>query len=218
MSEKTYTCKATDSPVCLNNDIPLLDGFLNPAAYYDGGPAGLLTSQAAAGAIITGLLDQPGNDIDEFVADTLRNRLLGLPLDLPSLNIARARSEGVPSLNNVRRQIFSATNDGQMRPYINWVDFGLLLKHPESLVNFVAAYGKHPTITAQATLAGKRAAADQLVNGTTLPGPDGILFDNPATVKDDESADNIFPPDDLGDFMFSTGAWTDARQCVPHRA
>ena len=203
------SCTPTDSPACLNNDISLFDGFLNPAAYYDGGPAGSLTSQAAAGSIITGLSDQPGNEIDEFVAETLRNRLLGLPLDLPSLNMARARSEGIPSLNNVRRQIFAATNDGQMAPYINWVDFGQSLKHPESLVNFVAAYGKHPTITAQTTLAGKRVAADQIVNGTTLPGPDGILFDNPATPVD-ESADNIFAPADLGDFMFSTAAWAPA--------
>ena len=200
------SCTPTDSPACLNNDISLFDGFLNPAAYYDGGPAGSLTSQAAAGSIIMGLSDEAGNEIDEFVSETLRNRLLGLPLDLPSLNMARARSEGIPSLNNVRRQIFAATNDGQMTPYINWVDFGQSLKHPESLVNFVAAYGKHPTITAQTTLAGKRRAADQLVNGTTLPGPDGILFDNPATPTD-ESADNIFAPADLGDFMFSTAAW-----------
>ncbi len=204
-----------DSPACLNNDITLLEGFLNPAAYYDGGSAGTLTSQQAAGSIIMGLSDQSGNEIDEFVADTLRNNLLGLPIDLPSLNMARARSEGVPSLNNVRKQVFAATNDSQMTPYRNWVDYSLSLKHPESLVNFVAAYGKHPTVTAQTTLVGKRVAADQLVNGTTLPGPDGILFDDPLTecsapnnpVGCDESADNIFPPADLGDFMFSTGAW-----------
>ena len=91
-----------------------------------------------------GLSDQVGNEIDEFVTDTLRNNLLGLPLDLPTLNMARARSEGIPSLNNVRRQIFAATNDGQLAPYTNWVDFGLALKHPESLVNFVAAYGTAP--------------------------------------------------------------------------
>ena len=185
------TCKTAtdiqDSPACLNNDISLLTGFLNPASYYDGGAAGPLTSQEAAGSIIMGLSDQSGNEIDEFVADTLRNNLLGLPIDLPSLNMARARSEGVPSLNNVRKQVFAATNDSQMTPYTNWVDFSLSLKHPESLVNFVAAYGKHPTILAQTTLVGKRAAADQLVNGTTLNG--------------------ILPPTDLGDFMFSTGAW-----------
>ena len=36
------------------------------------------------------------------------------------------------------------------------------------------------------------------------------MFDNPATARIDESADNIFPPDDLGDFMFSTAAWANA--------
>ena len=122
-----------------------------------------------------GLSDQVGQELDEFVADTLRNNLLGLPLDLASLNMARARSEGVPPLNNVRRQIFAATNDGQLTPYTDWVDFGQHIKHPESLVNFIAAYGTHPTITAATTMQGKRTAADQIVNGTVLPGPDGIL-------------------------------------------
>ena len=61
--------------------------------------------------------------------------------------MTRARSEGIPPLNDVRRQIFAATNDGQLKPYTDWVDFGQQLKHPESLVNFVAAYGTHPTIT-----------------------------------------------------------------------
>ena len=30
-----------------------------------------------------GSSDQPGNELDEFVTETLRNNLLGLPLDLP---------------------------------------------------------------------------------------------------------------------------------------
>ena len=55
--------------------------------------------------------------------------------------MARARSEGIPPLNDVRRQIFGQTNDGQLKPYTDWIDFGQQLKHPESLVNFVAAYG-----------------------------------------------------------------------------
>ena len=42
--------------------------------------------------------------------------------------------------------MFTATNDGQLTPYTSWVDFGENIKHPESLVNFVAAYGQHPTI------------------------------------------------------------------------
>jgi Ca2+-binding RTX toxin-like protein len=194
--------------------IPLLDAFLNPAAYGDGG----LSPKAAAGAIIMGLSDQAGQEIDEFVVDTLRNNLLGLPLDLPAINMTRARSEGIPPLNEVRRQINAATNDGAMKPYTDWVDFGQQLKHPESLVNFVAAYGTHEAITSETTLAGRREAADRIVNGTILPGPDGVLSDDPLTVCADvdpapgcdESADNVNPPADSGDFMFGTGAFANA--------
>ncbi len=190
-----------------NNDIPLFNGFLNPAEYYNGGTAGLLTSQEAAGSIFMGMSDQTGNEIDEFVTDVLRNHLVGLPLDLAAINMTRARSEGIPSLNNFRKQVFVATNDGQLRPYTDWIDFGLALKHPESLVNFIAAYGKHPTITSQTTLEGRRAAADQILNGTTLPGPDGELFDNPATFID-ESLDDIpgIPADTYTDTNLN-GIW-----------
>ena len=50
-----------------------------------------------------GSSDQVGNELDEFVTETLRNNLLGLPLDLPTINMTRARSEGIPPLNEVRR-------------------------------------------------------------------------------------------------------------------
>ena len=176
-----------------HNDIELLNGFLNPASFKDvpgadvaagGGDMGA----AGAGAIIMGLSDQVGNELDEFVADTLRNNLLGLPLDLATLNMTRARSEGIPSLNNVRKQIFAETNDGQLTPYTNWVDFGLHLKHPESLVNFVAAYGQHPSILSETTLAGKRNAARIIVNPEV----------------------GEVPPADAADFMESSGAWANA--------
>jgi Ca2+-binding RTX toxin-like protein len=183
------------------NDIPLLDGFLNPAEYFRDGNGGTLTSRQAATSIFMGMSDQTGNEIDEFVTDTLRNNLLGLPLDLASLNMARARSEGIPSLNDVRKQIYASTNDGQLAPYENWVAFGQALKHPESLINFVAAYGTHPTIlfadagpdndfsqvadNAPATLASRRAAAKLIV----APGTTDV------------------PPADAGDFLFSGGAW-----------
>jgi Ca2+-binding RTX toxin-like protein len=176
-----------------HNDIALLDAFLNPAAFKDvpandlahaGGDMGA----AGAGAIVMGLSDQVGNELDEFIDDTLRNNLLGLPLDLASLNMTRARSEGVPSLNEVRRQIHAATNDGALAPYTDWIDFGLSIKHPESLVNFVAAYGTHPTITAETTLAGKRAAALLLV--------DPPIGTDPYTI-----------PADAFDFLNGTGAW-----------
>ena len=64
-----------------------------------------------------GSSDQTGNELDEFVTETLRNNLLGLPLDLPAINMTRARSEGIPPLNDVRRQIYAETNDGQLAPY-----------------------------------------------------------------------------------------------------
>jgi Ca2+-binding RTX toxin-like protein len=168
-----------------SNDISLLDGFLNPPEFYNGGSAGTLPVERAAGAIIMGSVDQTGNEIDEFVTETLRNNLLGLPLDLPSINIARARDNGIPPLNEVRRQIFAKTNDGQLAPYKSWADFGQHLKHPESLINFVAAYGTHPTVTGQTTIAGKRAAARAIVD----PQPGDVQ------------------PADANDFMFSTGAW-----------
>ncbi|MBK7454921.1 MAG: heme peroxidase [Anaerolineales bacterium] len=193
------------------NDIALFDGFLNPAEYYDGGTAGPLNSQEAAGSIFMGMSDQVGNEIDEFVTDVLRNHLVGLPLDLAAINMTRARSEGVPSLNNFRKQVFAATNDSQLTPYTDWVDFGLSLKHPESLVNFVAAYGQHPTITVETSLEGKRTAADQIVNGTVLPGPDLTFgIDCGLVTATPECADDIFPPADSADFMFSTGAWANA--------
>ncbi|MFL6131209.1 MAG: peroxidase family protein, partial [Nocardioidaceae bacterium] len=186
-----------DDVLGTQNDISLLDGFLNPPAYFDGGPDGTLTPQEAAGSIVMGMGDQPGNELDEFVTETLRNNLLGLPLDLASVNMARARSEGVPSLNNFRRDVFEATNDGAMTPYTSWIDFGEHLKNPESLVNFVAAYGKHPSITAATTVNGKRDAARAIVDPRQAAvGPDGV----PATA-DDIVAD--VQPDDAAAFMNS---------------
>ena len=49
---------------------------------------------------------QVGNEIDEFVTEALRNNLLGLPLDLAAINIARGRDTGVPSLNAARREFY----------------------------------------------------------------------------------------------------------------
>ena len=146
------------------NDLRLLNAFLNPVAYNDGGPAGPLTADKAAGALIRGLVLQVGNELDEFVTSSVRNTLLGLPLDLPAINIARGRSEGIPPLNEVRRQFFEQTKDASLQPYPNWFEFGLQLKHFESLVNFVAAYGTHPSITSATTVAAKRAAAKALVD------------------------------------------------------
>src|SRR5690606_38122366 len=77
----------------------------------------------------------------------------------------RGRDTGVPSLNEARAEFFAMTGDSQLRPYTSWVDFAQHLKHPESLINFIAAYGTHASITGVSSLAAKRAAAMDLVLG-----------------------------------------------------
>ncbi|NLF32951.1 MAG: heme peroxidase, partial [Planctomycetes bacterium] len=173
-------------PDFASSDIGLIQAFLNPLEFVAGG----LTPDEAAGALVRGLTRQVGNAIDEFVTEALRNNLLGLPLDLAAINIARGRDTGVPPLQAARRQFYAMTGDNQLAPYTSWADFAGNLKHPESLVNFIAAYGTHPRITAEATLAGKRAAAALLVLG----GPG-------------EPADRL-------DFLDSTGAWVSGPEGV----
>jgi Ca2+-binding RTX toxin-like protein len=184
-----------------DSTLPLLTAFLNPPELYNGsspGNAGVpLDAAAGAGSVFMGSADQTGNEIDEFVTDTLRNNLLGLPLDLATINMARAREAGVAPLNEVRRQIFAETNDGQLAPYTSWADYGQHLKHPESLINFVAAYGTHPTILSKA------------------PGPDGqfgTADDVAPTLQSRRDAaraiidpliTDIQPPDAM-DFVFGT--------------
>ncbi|MGF2948488.1 peroxidase family protein [Microbacterium alcoholitolerans] len=152
-------------------DVPLLDGFINPRAYDQ---EGALTPDEAAGSLIMGTTGQTSSQIDEFVVDTLRNNLLGLPLDLATINLLRARDTGTPSLQAARELFYGQTGDVSLRPYANWTDFGNGLKNGNifgrgglnaSLVNFVAAYGTHPTVVAAQTVAQKRLAASYLVNG-----------------------------------------------------
>jgi hypothetical protein len=117
-------------------------------AYAASGP----TPEEATGAIVRGVTRTVGNEIDEFVTEALRNNLVGLPLDLAVLNLARGRDTGVPSLNAARREFYSATinndvGDVNMKPYTSWVDLVQHLKHPESLINFIAAYGTHSALT-----------------------------------------------------------------------
>jgi Ca2+-binding RTX toxin-like protein len=155
------------------NDISLLNGFLNPPEFNNGGPAGRLTAAQAAGAIFQGGTRQVAMEIDEFVTEAVRNNLLGLPLDLAVFNLSRGRSEGVAPLNSVRRDLYFRTGDPQLTPYTSWADFGFSIKHAESLTNFIAAYGIHPSLQAATTIADKRAAAAVLVNDPAYMFADG---------------------------------------------
>jgi len=53
--------------------------------------ASLLSFVLLAGAIVRGVTRTVGNELDEFVTEALRNNLVGLPLDLAVLNLARGR-------------------------------------------------------------------------------------------------------------------------------
>lgn len=157
------------------SSMDLFSAFLNPTAYAPG----QITADQGAGAVIRGMTGQVGNEIDEFVTDVLRNHLVGIPLDLAALNIARGRESGIPSLNAARAQFKAIANgDTQLDPYKNWVDFGMNLKNPASIVNFIAAYGTHSTITGATTTDAKRDAAMKLVFGGTGAPADRLDFLN----------------------------------------
>ncbi|MGO4174513.1 peroxidase family protein [Bosea sp. TAF32] len=158
-----------------DGSLALFDAFLNPLAFG----SATVDHAAAAGAIVRGMTSQVGNEIDEFVTHVLRNQLVGIPLDLAALNIARGREAGIPSLNEARAQFKEVANgDTQLDPYTSWTDFALNLKNPASIVNFIAAYGTHSTIVAATTTDAKRDAAMKLVFGGTGAPADRLDFLN----------------------------------------
>ena len=171
------------------NDLGLIEAFLNPVEFDED----YANPGAAAGAVVTGTTRQVGNELDEFITGALRNNLLGLPLDLATFNLARGRDTGIPGLNAARRQFFADTGHPVLTPYESWADFGLALRYGEpSLVNFIAAYGTHPTITAATTNAARRWAAQALVSGTDQDSRD---FMNSAGIY---APDGTAPADDDG--------------------
>ena len=143
-----------------DTSMSLFDGFLNPLAFnstHMTADVTRLDASTSAGLVMRGMSTQVGNSIDEFVTSTLRNTLLGAPLDLATLNIARARDNGLARLNDARDAYgFS--------PYTSWFQFGNNLQNQASLPNFIAAYGTLPEITAEPSIAGKRALGEWVVN------------------------------------------------------
>ena len=205
----------------LDNDLTLVDGttsqigliqaFLNPVAFSmnNNGNAGLTASQitaggvdaaVAGGAILRGMTRQAGNEIDEFVVNALRNNLVGLPLDLAAINMARGRDAGIPTLNHARTELYAMTSDAQLKPYTSWFDFAQNIKHPESIINFIAAYGTHPLVTAETTIDGKRTAAMHIVFGAP-----GDTPANTADFKDFLNGTGIYAADGAGPHDDSLG-------------
>jgi Ca2+-binding RTX toxin-like protein len=173
-------------PTFTPDHISLIQGFLNPTAFD--GVNHAVTDDIAAGAIIRGMTRQVGNQIDEFVTSALRNNLLGLPLDLATINLARGRDTGVPSLNTARAEFYEASNQNVLlKPYESWVDFAGHLKNEASIINFIASYGTHALITGADTLQEKRDAALTIITGVSVGG--------------------MLVPADALDFLNATGAY-----------
>ncbi|MFX0547297.1 peroxidase family protein [Roseovarius sp. S1116L3] len=144
------------------DDMGLITAFLNPVAYDNDGA---MSADEAAAAVILGMTTERGSQIDEFVVSSLRSNLLGLPLDLAAINIARGRDTGIPTFNEAREQLYLQTNSPWLKPYENWVELASNLKTPMTIVNLLAAYGTHASILAAGTLVEKRDAAFDLVFG-----------------------------------------------------
>jgi hypothetical protein len=140
--------------------VTISDPGSNPYSY---------TALESTAAIAQGMSEQRGNEIDEFVTDGVRNNLLGLPLDLAALNITRGRDVGLPSLNNFR----ASTPNSKLQPYASWYSFIINgLRHRESGVNFVAAYGTDPTLAinpASLTPTADKRAAAMLIVSAAIP-------------------------------------------------
>jgi Ca2+-binding RTX toxin-like protein len=197
----------------------LEQAFLNPSGFSTVGPT----------AIALGLTRQFSNEIDEIVTPALQQRLLGQPQDLAAINIARGRDLGLPSLNNLRRQLSSGLTaqlnalqqklnanpaDATLREtfdktialqaglqaYTSWSDFGNNLLHPDALVNFIAAY----------SFDGNLAAAELVVKLVNNPNYT-LTVDEVATLKAADSTRDWANHADIAAATF-VGAGIDANK------
>ena len=135
MLAETLKLKKADGTV---EDRKLLDAFLNPTSY---------TSTTGAD-LARGLSNQVGNQLDEWVTDTLRNHLVGQKLDLATANIVRGRDSGVPSWNDIRASLYQQTGLVSLAPYQSWNEVGVHLLHgAETLKEFVQAYAHDDILT-----------------------------------------------------------------------
>ncbi len=173
-----------------SDQVTLIEAFLNPQMFMASGA----NLDEVIGNIVRGTTRDIGNEMDEFVVPALQSNLLGLPLDLAAINIARGRETGIPSLNEARAQFYEDYGLADLKPYTSWLDFAQHIKNPASIINFIAAYGTHPLITGEATLEGMRGAAMALVTGVDQTLSDGRVI--AATTAQDRAA-----------FLNATGAY-----------
>ncbi|MCS5704563.1 hypothetical protein NZK27_00005, partial [Synechococcus sp. FGCU-3] len=137
----------------------LESSFLDPAGFKALGPA----------ALAMGMSRQMSSEIDEIVTPALQQNLLGQGQDLGAINIARGRDLGIPTLNEMRRQLSGsiqaqlcelqrklAEHPGDhtlietinktialqagLTAYQSWAEFEAGMQHPDAVANFIAAY------------------------------------------------------------------------------
>ena len=94
-----------------------------------------------AGKVALGSSKEVWYAVAEWVTGALRNNLVGLPLDLGALNIARGRETGAPTLNEASRQFFDATKDSTPKPYDHWTQFPPSQTHPQSIGKIRRTFG-----------------------------------------------------------------------------
>ena len=164
MLTETFNVDVPDdpnNPAGPTHKLTLLEAFVNPELYTDLGPQ----------ALALGLTKTLGNEVDEFVTPALQQSLLGQPLDLATINIARGRDVGLPTWNEFRQQVYDQliqntnnTNGSALAPYTNWADVFDHLKNPLTGVNLIAAYAQGDGTLRLAASAhrGGRASAQRL--------------------------------------------------------
>jgi Ca2+-binding RTX toxin-like protein len=165
----------------------LLNAFLAPTTY----------TGTTAADLARGLTTQVGNQIDEWVTDTLRNHLVGQKLDLATANIVRGRDSGTPSWNDTRASLYQQTGIFSLAPYQSWSEVGVSLLHGvEALKEFIQAYAHDDILTRYYDLL----VANGAVVGTDLPTSNSVAAwaefqltnaDTQGTVGSDGTYDNL---------------------------
>lgn len=131
-------------------NLSLASAFFNPAELTTNGIDSLLR----------GLATQPAQEIDTQLVDEVRNFLFGPPgsggFDLASLNIQRGREHGLPSFNQVRRDL-------GLRPYRR---FGQIHPDPKVAARLHSIYPRVEDIDAWVGGLAEQHAAGALVGPT----------------------------------------------------
>ncbi len=105
-------------------ELPLFAAFLNPDKFAANG---------GAKGIVGGMMTSLHQEIDAQMVTTMRNNLVGRPLDLAAFNIARGRDLGLPTLNEMRKM-------AGLSVYNTWEEFAANLRFPSDVEKYKKVY------------------------------------------------------------------------------